>query len=137
MAFPFLALLPVVGKLLDKVIPDPQAAAKAKFDMMKLAQDGDLAHLDADVKLAIGQMEINKEEAKAGVFRGGWRPFIGWTCGFALTMNFVVLPLLGFAATLWAFPVPPPFDLSVMMPVVFGMLGLGGMRTYEKASGLK
>jgi hypothetical protein len=70
-------LIPVIGTLLDKVLPDPKMAAEAKFKIIELAQKGELANLEADVKLAIAQTEINKVEASTDMFRGGWRPFVG------------------------------------------------------------
>ena len=137
MPFPLLALLPVVGKLLDKVIPDADAANKAKEKLAEFAHDEKGAALDADLQLALAQLEINKEEAKGGWFRAGWRPFIGWVCGSAFAYNFVVLPLLAFASAIAHLPAPPQsFDLSVMMPVLLGLLGLGGLRTVEKYNGI-
>ena len=137
MAFPFLALIPVVGKLLDKIIPDADAANKAKAKLAEMSHTEEMAGINTDFQLALAQIMVNKEEAKAGPFRGGWRPFIGWVCGAAFAYNFVVLPLLTWFSTLYAIPAPPSaFDLSVMMPVLLGMLGLGGMRSFEKSKGL-
>jgi hypothetical protein len=84
-----------------------------------------------------GQLEINKEEAKAGPFRGGWRPFIGWTCGAGLAYNFVLRPLFTFVLEYNGIPGElPALDLSELMPLILGMLGLGGMRSWEKTKGL-
>lgn len=138
MAFPFLALLPVVGKVLDKIIPDADAANKAKEKLAEMAHDERMWAGDAELKLALAQLEVNKEEAKGGWFRAGWRPLIGWVCGTAFAYNFVVLPLLTWVATIAKIPVPPAaFDLTIMMPVLLGMLGLGGMRSFEKVNGIK
>jgi hypothetical protein len=137
MPFPFLALLPVVGKLLDKLIPDADAANKAKAKLAEMAHDETMSDMRGEIELAMQQIMVNREEAKAGPFRGGWRPFIGWVCGAAFAYNFVLLPLLTWVATIAAIPVPPAaFDLTVMMPVLLGMLGLGGMRSFEKGKGL-
>lgn len=137
MAFPLLAVLPVVSEIIGKIIPDPQAAAQAKLRMLEMAQQGEQAFLDANMRVALAQLEVNKEEAKAGPFRGGWRPFIGWVCGAAFAYNFVALPLLTWAATIASIPTPPvAFDLTIMMPVLLGMLGLGGMRSFEKSKGM-
>ena len=136
MAFPILAVLPIIGDLIAKIIPDPQKAAEAKIKLFELAQAGDLKELEANLGIALAQVEVNKAEAQSpGWFRGGWRPFVGWTCGGAFALNFVVLPLLNWFATLWSFPVPPPLDLAEMMPVLLGMLGLGGMRSFERIRG--
>jgi len=86
--------------------------------------------LDPNQLLEI-QTRINEIEAKhRTVFVAGWRPFIGWVCGVALAYNFVVRDLL-----IWALnpdPVPPALQMEHLMTVLLGMLGLGGMRTYEK-----
>jgi Holin of 3TMs, for gene-transfer release len=64
------ALIPVIGTVLEKVLPDPQASADAKIKLMELAQKGELAVLDAETKLALGQLEVNKVEAGTDMFRG-------------------------------------------------------------------
>jgi len=138
MPFPFLALIPVIGNLLDKLIPDPQAAANAKLEMLKLAQSGELAYLDADVKLASGQMSINQEEARSGsLFRGGWRPAVGWLCVAGFGYMALLRPLLPWVATVSGYAVPelPPIDTAEIGAILFGMLGLGGMRTAERIKG--
>jgi hypothetical protein len=77
------------------------------------------------------QSEINKLEAQhRSIFVAGWRPFIGWICGFALAYNFIIRDLC-----IWAFgieSVPAPLQMEHLMTVLLGMLGLGGMRTFEK-----
>ena len=73
-------IIPAITQVLDKIIPDPQAAADAKLRTLELAQKGDLAALDAELRLALGQIEVNKAEATTDLFRGGWRPAVGWTC---------------------------------------------------------
>ena len=133
------ALIPIVGSLLDKLIPDPQAAADAKLKMLDLAQKGELAALDADVKLAVGQLETNKAEAaNANVFVSGWRPFIGWVCGAALVYHYIVRPMLPWILAMVGKPVPPipPLDMGDLITILLGMLGLGGLRTYEKKQGV-
>jgi hypothetical protein len=80
------ALIPAVATILDKAIPDPKAKAEAQIKMMEMAQKGELAVLDADLKLALGQMEVNKvrrllvglQDCFTTLFRGGWRPAVGW-----------------------------------------------------------
>ena len=77
------------------------------------------------------QAQINEQEAKhRTIFVAGWRPFIGWVCGFALAYNFVLRDLL-----VWYVGVesaPPALQMEHLMTVLIGMLGLGGMRTFEK-----
>ena len=110
----FSALIAPVAGLLDKFIEDKD-------------QKNALAH------------EINKAEAaSASVFKGGWRPFIGWTCGFAFAYHFVMQPFLLFCVAMFGLDIPalPQFDMSSLMTVLMGMLGLGGLRTYEKKTGV-
>ena len=131
------ALLPIIGQVLGKVLPDPAAAAEAKIRLAELVQRGELAFLDAEVKAALGQMEINKEEAKSGsLFVAGWRPAVGWICAVALSYQFVVRPLLAWGSLIATMPVPPELDIATLMTLLFGMLGMGGMRMYEKGKGV-
>lgn len=85
-----------------------------------------------------GQMDINKEEAKnPSVFVSGWRPFIGWVCGAGCAWNWVGLPIVKAVAIYIGHPITlSPADLSEMMPLLLGMLGLGGLRTVEKINGV-
>lgn len=127
-------LIPAVTTLLDKLIPDPQAKAEAQLKMLEMAQKGELAVLDADMKLALGQMEINKAEASTDMFRGGWRPFCGWVSGLGLFYNFLIQPIIPWVFQSFGFDVPlmPNIDNETLMVLLTGMLGLGGLRTYEK-----
>jgi len=131
-------LIPAITGIIDKLIPDPQAAADAKLKALEMAQKGELAALDADLRLALGQMEVNKAEATTDVFRGGWRPFCGWVCGAGLAYTFLLKPLLPWAVGLFGVAVPllPAIDSDALMALLFGMLGLGGMRSWEKAKGV-
>lgn len=128
------ALIPAVAGLLDKLIPDPQAAAEAKLKAVELAQRGELAALDAEMRLALGQLEVNKAEASTDAFRGGWRPACGWVCAFGLGYNFLLRPLLPWAANVAGANVPPlpTIDTETLMVLLTGMLGLGGLRTFER-----
>ena len=132
------ALIPLIGTILDKFLPDPKVAAEAKLQAMEMAQKGELAQLDADVKAMVGQLEINKQEAvSTSWFVAGWRPFIGWICGLGLGYVALVEPLARFVATVW-FDYKGPFpviDTSLTMQVLLGMLGLGAMRSVEKVKG--
>jgi hypothetical protein len=131
------ALIPLFGSLIEKFIPDPQAAADAKLRMLEMVQKGELAALDADMKLALGQMEINKAEAAQDNFRGGWRPATGWVCVAGLCYQFLLMPILPWLITVAGGQVPPlpPIDNDTLMVLLTGMLGLGGMRTFEKVKG--
>ena len=124
---PVTALFEVGSKVLDRVLPDPAQQAAAKLELMKLQQNGELAQIT-------GQMEINKvEAASSSIFVSGWRPSIGWVCGAGFAVQFVIGPLAEWGAALAGHPVKfPQMDTGTMMPLLLGMLGLGGLRTAEK-----
>ena len=133
MAFdPVTAILGVGEKIIDRVWPDPTAAAAAKLELFKLQQSGELQQI-------VGQMEINKAEAGSDrIFVAGWRPFIGWVCGAALAYTYIGYPLLTWVAAVAA-PgfTPPVLGLDNMLyELLLGMLGLGGLRTFEKVKGV-
>ena len=130
-------IIPAITQVLDKVIPDPQAAAEAKLRALELAQKGDLAALDAEMKLALGQLEVNKAEATTDMFRGGWRPAVGWVCVVGLAYQFILQPVLPWVVALFGAQVPPlpAIDNETLMVLLTGMLGLGGLRTIERVKG--
>lgn len=132
------ALIPLLGGLMDKLFPDPTAAAAAKLEVMKMAQTGELAQLDAELRMATGQMDINKvEAANPSLLVSGWRPAIGWICGAGCAWNWVGLPVASFTLAAIGQPVDiAPADLGEMMPLLFGLLGLGGLRSLEKIKGV-
>ena len=132
-----LQFLPLITTVLDKVLPDQGAATEAKLKALELAQKGELAVLDADMRLALGQIEVNKVEAGTDLFRGGWRPAVGWVCVAGLGYQLVLRPLLPWLVSVWGVQVPPlpPIDTDTLMVLLTGMLGLGGLRTFEKVKG--
>ena len=132
-------MLDLLGKLVDpvsdilgKVVEDKDQKARLAHEIATMAE----RHAQ---ELARGQIEINKEEAKSrNIFIAGWRPFVGWTCGLALFWHFLGLPVTLFI-TGWfnlQHPPLPEFDMQSLMTVLLGMLGLGGMRTFEKFKGV-
>jgi hypothetical protein len=94
--------------------------------------------LSAVLAMVQGQMAINQAEASnASTFVAGWRPFIGWVCGLACAWNWMGLPVAKVVLDYLGHPIAmSPADLSEMMPVLMGMLGLGGLRTFEKVQGV-
>jgi hypothetical protein len=96
------------------------------------------AQLAAALSLVQGQLDINKAEAASPhLFTSGWRPFIGWVCGTACAWNWIGLPAAKFAFAAAGHPVAlSPADLAEMWPLLLGMLGLGGYRTFEKVKGV-
>ena len=122
---------PVTG-LLDKFIPDADEKAKLAHEIATMAEKQ--AH-----EANMGQLEINKMEAQhRSVFIAAWRPFLGWGLSFAMIWHFVLVPMItfGFAYAGVVPPDLPAFDMESLMTVLLGMLGLGGLRTFEKAKGL-
>lgn len=100
--------------------------------------DEEKQQLAAAVMVVQGQLDINKSEAASpSVFVSGWRPAIGWVCGAACTWNWVGLPIAKFAMLALGHPLNvQPADLTDMLPILTGLLGLGGLRTVEKINGV-
>lgn len=135
MAFdPISSALDLGSKLVDKLIPDPQAKAQAMFQLMQLKQSGELAQLTADTDLARAQLEVNKAEAtSSSLFVAGGRPFVIWVCGAALANDFIARPFAVFIAGLLKVTANwPALEVQSLMPLLLGLLGLGALRTYEK-----
>ena len=125
-------LLPKALDIVDSVIPDKDAAQKAKLEIeAKVMDAANQAHL--------AQLEINKAEAQSGsIFIGGWRPFVGWTCGLGMFYHFIGQPCAIFVMAYLGVETPPlpEFDMSQLMTILLGMLCLGGMRSWEKTKGV-
>jgi hypothetical protein len=134
-----LDLIPAISKLLDKLIPDPEAREKAKIELLKTERSNDLEELRLALSADSAQTEINKQEAAhSDRFVAGWRPFIGWVCGVAFAYHFILQPLLAFTIMNSGGEVRlPTFDMDALSTVLMGMLGLGGLRTIEKIRSTK
>ena len=117
---------PVTG-LLDKFVEDKDQKARLAHEIATLAERQ--AH-----EIAKSQIEVNKSESQSGsIFIGGWRPATGWVCVLGFGVNFLVIPLTNLFLSITENPLlVPTLDVSQMMPVLLGMLGLGSMRTVEK-----
>ena len=122
---------PILGPLVEK-IPDPNLRRK-------LQADAESQLLNAMTGVVMAQIEVNKTEAQhKSVFVAGWRPFVGWTCGVALAYNFILRPI-GMSAAFYLgvdLSDAPELDISELLTVLGGMLGLGALRTVEKAKGV-
>ena len=124
-------------KIVDKLVPDPQAKAQVQIELLKLNQSSEFKEIDAQLEMARNQTQVNVEEAKStSLFVSGWRPFIGWTCGFIFVSNYIGVPLLAWASPWFDIPPPPRLDIGEVLPVLLGMLGLGTLRTGEKIKGV-
>ena len=115
------ALIGPVASLLDKFIPDADTKQKLAHEISTMAEN----HAQ---EIALAQIAVNREEAKGNWFQSSWRPLIGWICGLSLMINYMISPICaGFGIDI------PQADMSVMMPLLFGMLGISGLRSYDKA----
>jgi len=124
-------IAPILGPLIDR-IPDPNERARA-------AEAAEVQMIAAMTGLVEGQLEINKAEAQHGsIFVAGWRPGIGWICGGALAWNFIVQPIVTWGAFVSGVDLAgmPTLDTGELTTILLGMLGLGGLRTYEKSVGV-
>jgi hypothetical protein len=104
-----------------------------------MSQRGELAFLSAETQLAVGQIEVNKNEAaNQSFFVSGWRPSVGWACSATFITQYVIGPLTTYISHAVGHPIDfPKMDFSELMPILLGMLGLGAMRTTEKLMGTK
>ena len=121
------ALIKPVARILDKFIVDKDLKEKLEHEIKLEIQ-----------KANIAQIDVNKAEAAhRTVFVAGWRPFIGWTCGLALAYHFILQPIIVFTMSVNGLDYDlPEFDMGSLMTIVLGLLGLGGMRSFEKLKGL-
>lgn len=125
------ALVPILGQVIDRVIPDKAESERARLEM-------EAKLLDAANQANLAQMEVNKvEAANSSIFVAGWRPAIGWVGASALAWQYAVGPVVVWASPALGIAVPPiqPMDAG-MWELVAAMLGIGGMRTWEKSRGL-
>lgn len=127
-----LAIGPIIKPLIDR-IPNKNEARKAEEEITKQL-------VDAANDAVQGQLAINAKEAQHGsIFVAGWRPGIGWICGFALGWNFILHPILmwfAFITGVEGLDKAPTLDTGELSTILLGMLGLGGLRTYEKRFGV-
>jgi len=128
---PISAALDLGNTIINKIFPDPTLASQAKLELLKLQQSGELATMTA-------QTDINKEEAKStSLFVSGWRPAIGWVCALALAYQYLLRPLMTWAFMAAGYNFPPMVGLDEnLWQLMMGMLGLGGLRTFEKTQGV-
>ena len=113
-------LIGPVSGLLDKVITDKDQAAKLAHEIATMGEK----HAQEQI---MAQLEILKADAQGNWFQASWRPLIGWICGISLGINYMIAPIaMGFGVEI------PQADMSVMMPLLLGMLGIGGMRSFDK-----
>ena len=114
------ALIGPATKLIGKFIRDKVKQAQLAHEISTMAEKH-------SQQLMMQQLEVNKAEAKGNWFQSSWRPLVGWIAAISLGVNYLISPICaGFGITI------PQADMSVMMPLLLGMLGLGGLRSFEK-----
>ena len=121
-------VIKIGSQLIDRFIPDPTKKMEAELEWARLVASSELA-----------QIEVNKTEAAhESVFVSGWRPAIGWICGASFAWSFVVQPFLVFGLAVAGVTIPPlpVLDNAELMAILLGMLGLGGMRSWDKRNGV-
>lgn len=127
---PITAGLDILGKVIDRVLPDKAAADKAKAELLVMQTRGDLDQL-------MGQLEINKvEAAHQSIFVAGWRPASGWICNIGLVYTFLLQPLLTWASSIASIPVPPAIPFDALYVLLGSLLGVGTLRTVDKIKGV-
>jgi hypothetical protein len=117
------ALIPAATELIGKFVADKDKQAELAHSIATMAE----RH---GQELALAQIAVNREEAKGNWFQSSWRPATGWCCVLGLAVNFLVAPIAGGFGI-----IVPQADMSVMMPLLFGLLGIAGMRSFDKAKG--
>ena len=125
----------LLNKGIERWFPDPEQKAKAQLDLVRMQQEGLFKELDIQLQSNLAQMRINEVEAQSdNLFKAGWRPSFGWVGVFVLVSELIMRPYLPWIMEVFGFYVPmiPSIDTEMFWPLIFGMLGLGGMRTYEK-----
>ena len=128
-------LIPAVTSIIDKLIPDQKAQADAKLKLLELAQNGQLAEMQAVKELNLAQIEVNKlEAASADPYTSRWRPTIGYVLCAALAFQYLINPLIVWYAAIWQPGITPP-NIGLddnLWELMFGVLGLAGWRTMDK-----
>ena len=124
-----------IGKVaLEKLFPDPAQRAEQLLQLEKLRQAGELAKLSAHVNLLTSQMRVNEVEAEhKSIFVAGWRPMVGWVCGVSLGYVSIIDPFMRFVALMAGYKGEfPVIDTNLTMQVLLGLLGIAGMRSFDK-----
>ena len=122
------SLVAPVSGLLDKFIEDKDQRALLAHEIATLAEK------QAQEQI-VGQIKTNQiEAAHQSMFVAGWRPAVGWVCALAMLLNFILIPFINLGMEFAGQEIRLDLiEMDTMMPVLLGMLGLGGMRSYEKA----
>lgn len=128
-------IVDLISKGLDIMFPDPAVAAQHKVELLRLQQEGAFKELDNDLQLNLAQIKVNEVEASSEqLFKSGWRPAFGWVGVFVLVSELVIRPYLPWVMEVFGFHVPtiPSINTEMFWPMIFGLLGLGGLRSWDK-----
>ena len=128
----------VALKLIDRVIPDPQAKAAAAMELQRMQQAGEFKEIEANLQAMQMQADVNKVEAgSSDPFTSRWRPSVGYVCAAGLAYAAIIEPCLRLAVTVYGVSTPlPAVDTTLTLQLLFGLLGLGYARTQEKIKGV-
>jgi hypothetical protein len=132
MAFdPISAILNIGATIIDRVVPDKNEAQRAKDELNK-------AVIQQGFQIDLAQIGVNLAEAQSdNIFKSGWRPMVGWVCALAFALQFLIFPILNWTLMLFhQSAIDIPFNVDMLMYALGGLLGLGGMRTFEKMKGV-
>ena len=134
------SIVSTVAQASDELFTSDEERGKLKIEEKRLALEEKKIHAN----IVTQQTQINLQEAKhKSIFVAGWRPFIGWTCGAALAMQYIIRPIGNMIIIMFSKETAveevlliPSFDTSTLLPLVMGMLGMGALRTYDKMKGI-
>lgn len=127
------AVADLVGKVIDKIFPDPIEAEKARIRLAELSQQGALAELQSETQLLQGQIDINKIDASSGdKYQSRWRPTVGWVCTVGLAYQTIIRDLMDWTARVAGYPGDfPSMDTATLVGLLIALLGVGAMRSVD------
>lgn len=125
------AFIPLIGSLIERIFPDPTVAASAKLELAKMEASGELQQI-------LAQLDINKvEAASTSLLVSGGRPFVIWVCGAALAYTYIIAPFIASICEAFGNPLTlPNLNIGDLLGILGTLLGLGGMRSYDKIKGV-
>ena len=132
-------LLSGVKDIIGKFKADPEVIAKLNAAVDERAADFKLKDLELQGKIeeyanaqVLAQIAVNEADAKGNLYQSSWRPTIGYICGLGLLYQFLLQPLISWVSGIWKFASPPTIDTASLLTLLFGMLGLGALRSIDK-----